>query len=216
MAANKDVSPKLDLKKSMPSLYNQRGSDCTLVTPPVLQVVAIDGSGDPNSAQSWSDAVGALYSITYTLKFMLKKVGATPDFAVMPLEALWWVPDEAVLRMDDKSNWQWRGFMVLPGFVTQAHIDEARASAYAKKENKALSSVVFTEFDEGWSAQVLHIGPYATEPPTIARLHAFIGSSGLVPKGRHHEIYLSDPARTAPEKMKTILRQPVQKATART
>ncbi len=213
MAAD-DGSTKLDLKKSLPELYNQRGAECALVTPPALLVVAIEGSGDPNSAQSWSDAVGALYSISYTLKFTLKKRGETPDFTVMPLEALWWVPDGTALRFDDKSNWQWRALIVLPSFVTQANVDEARESAYAKKQNEALKNVLFGEFDEGLSVQVLHVGPYATEPPTIARLHAFIEAQQLTPRGKHHEIYLSDPDRTAPEKMRTILRQPVQAAAA--
>lgn len=214
MATDTNASPKLDLKKSLSGIYKPRGTECILVTPPPLQVVAVEGVGNPNTAQSWIDAVGALYSVAYTLKFMLKALGNTPEFAMMPLEALWWAPDGEEFRTDDKSNWLWRAFIVLPDFVTQEQVDEALAIAKNKKDLAGLQSVVFSEFDEGPSAQVLHIGPYAEEAPTITRLHAFIEAQGLALSGKHHEIYLSDPGRTAPEKLKTVIRRPVKQRTA--
>lgn len=204
----------LDLRKTLPALYKPRGTACTLVNPPVLQVVAVEGAGDPNTSPAWRAAVEALYSTAYSLKFMLKKAGDTPDFSVMPLEALWWAADIQDFRLNNRSNWLWRALIVLPDFVTSVHVNEALSIARGKKNIEALESVEFSTFAEGASAQVLHIGPYAEESPTIARLHAFIEAQGLVPTGRHHEIYLSDPKRAAPEKMKTIIRQPVKQAAA--
>ncbi len=209
MTPKPGASPKLDLKKSLSGLYNQRGNECTLVTPPSLHILSADGEGDPNTAQSWTDAVSALYSAAYTLNFQLKAQRNMPDFVVMPLEALWWVLPGQEFRMVDKSNWIWRALIVMPDFVTQQHVDEALASAKKKKGLDGLQRVFFGEFDEGPSAQVLHIGPYADEPSTIQRLHAFIRAHGQELSGKHHEIYLSDPGRVAPERMKTIVRQPV-------
>lgn len=209
MTANSTSTQKVDLKKSLGALYNPRGSAPALVTPPPLQLLAVEGAGDPNTSASWSDAVGALYSAAYTLKFMLKKSGAAPDFAVMPLEALWWVAEGEPFSLDDKRNWLWRALIVVPDFVTRAHVDEALAQARRKKNEPALDNVVFTGCAEGPSAQILHIGPYADEVPTVARLRAFIAEQGYLQMGKHHEIYLSDPQRTAPEKMKTIIRLPV-------
>lgn len=202
---------KLDLKRSLGALYSPRGTACALVTPPLFQVLAIEGSGNPNTSQAWRDAMEALYSTAYTLKFMLKKAAATPDFSVMPLEALWWVGEGELFSQEFKENWLWRAYIVQPDFVTQAHVSEALALARAKKNSEALNNVALLQFNEGPSAQVLHIGPYADEAPTIARLNEFIHAHGFVQAGKHHEIYLSDPGRVAPEKMKTIVRLPVGK-----
>ncbi len=209
MAAAAEDKQKLDLKKALPLLYNPRGTACSLITPPTFSVLAIDGAGDPNSAPAWKAAVEALYSTAYSLKFMLKKAGATPDFVVMPLEALWWVGEGEAFALDDKRNWLWRALIVLPDFVTDAQVAQARTAARAKKGLAALDGVAFDHFNEGPSAQVLHLGPFADETPTVARLNAFIAEQGYVQSGKHHEIYLSDPQKSAPEKMKTIIRLPI-------
>lgn len=209
MVSKAEDAPKLDLKKVLAPLYSPRGTACALVTAPPLRILAIEGAGDPNVAQAWKDAVAALYSCAYTLKFMLKKSGATPDYSVMPLEALWWVADGEEFSLDDKSNWLWRALIVQPDFVTDTHFHAAQQIARSKNGNEAIDSVALAQFDEGHSAQVLHVGPYADEPPTVARLIEFIHAQGLVQAGKHHEIYLSDPARAAPAKMKTIIRLPV-------
>ena len=201
--------PKIDLKKSLGPLYTLRGTDCALVAPPALRILAVEGTGDPNTAAAWREAVTALYSVAYTLKFMLKQSGGAPDFSVMPLEALWWVAEGETFSLAERGNWLWRALIVMPDFVTQAHLDEALRLARKKKNNEALKLVVLTSFAEGACAQVLHIGPYADEPVTVARLRAFIAAQGYVQMGKHHEIYLSDPQRTAPEKMKTIIRLPI-------
>ncbi len=199
---------KLDIKKTFGTLYSPRGATCVLVTPPVLPVLAIEGTGDPNTAEAWREAIEALYSTAYTLKFMLKKAGATPNYDVMPLEALWWVSDTA-FSLEDRRNWLWRAIIVQPDFVTDAHVAQAIELARKKKSNPALDHLRFETFDEGLCAQVMHIGPYAEEPPTVQRLLEFIHAQGYVQSGKHHEIYLSDPQRTAPAKMKTIIRLPI-------
>jgi hypothetical protein len=200
---------KLDLRKSLGVLYKPRGAECVLVHPPPLPVLAIEGAGDPNTSAAWRAAVEALYSVAYTLKFMLKKRGATPDYGVMPLEALWWVADGDEFNLDDKRNWLWRALIVQPDFVRAGDVDAALMLARKKKALTSFDDLYFTMFDEGPSAQVLHTGPYADEPPTVARLVAFIAQQGFVQAGKHHEIYLSDPQRSAPEKMRTIIRLPI-------
>ena len=172
----------------------------------------VDGAGDPNTSEEFQTATGALYAVAYTVKFLAKDSGS--DFGVMPLEGLWWTDPPEAFTMHDKSMWSWTLMILQPELVSTAMVDCALASALDKgKINSETAAKVRLEtLREGISAQVLHIGPYADEAPTIASLHEFVQTSGYRLRGKHHEIYLSDPRRIAPEKMKTILRHPVEKA----
>ncbi|MGD0765168.1 MAG: GyrI-like domain-containing protein [Dehalococcoidia bacterium] len=152
----------------------------------------------------------ALYGVSYTLKFMLKKRGG-PEFRVMPLEALWWNDAGGRLDLTSKADWSWTAMLRQPDFAEATAIDEASAQAKAKRELPALAKMRFEKFCEGLSAQIMHVGPYAAEAPTIEKLHAFIAEQGYEPSGKHHEIYLGDPRRSAPEKLKTVVRQPIRR-----
>lgn len=199
---------KIDFKKELKYLYNPSKKECAVVDVPAMQFLMVDGEGDPNTAESYKEAVGALYSVSYTLKFMIKKGPQAVDYGVMPLEGLWWVEDMNLFSVEDKSAWQWTSMIMQPEFVTGDLFEEAREQVEKKKGLAGLGRLRLEEFEEGRAAQIMHIGPYADEAPTIKGLHAFIGEQGGSLEGKHHEIYLSDPGRTAPEKLKTVIRQP--------
>ncbi|CAJ35952.1 GyrI-like domain-containing protein [Methanocella arvoryzae] len=150
-----------------------------------------------------------LFPLAYTLKFMIKKRQGI-DYAVMPLEGLWWA-DDMEHFYENKDAWKWTSMMMQPEFVTEALFAEAVAEVRKKKAPAAIDKVRLEKYAEGMCAQIMHIGPYSEEGPTVAKLHAFIDESGYEKTGKHHEIYLSDPRRAAPEKMKTVIRQPVAK-----
>jgi hypothetical protein len=172
----------------------------------------IDGSGDPNTAPEYAEAVQALYSVAYTVRFALKRAPDPVDAPVMPLEGLWWVPDMSTFSVEDKSRWNWTLMIVQSEHVTAGVADAARETAARKKGLPAIERVRLERFEEGRAAQILHRGPYRTEGPTVAALHRFIDDQGLALSGRHHEIYLGDPRRAAPERLRTIIRQPVSPA----
>jgi len=142
-------------------------------------------------------------------KVDFKRASDGPDYAVMPLEGLWWVPDMSMFTLEDKSAWDWTILMMQPDQVTLEIVEEAKAKTAKKNPSDAVTRVRLERFAEGRAAQVMHVGPYSAEGPTIERLHSFIAEQGYVRAGKHHEVYLSDPRRAAPEKMKTIIRQPV-------
>lgn len=198
----------IDLKKDFKQLYNQSAKEVSVVDVPPMNFLMIDGAGDPNVSVEYQQAMEALFSLSYTLKFRVKKITGV-DYAVMPLEGLWWTDDPS--QLVDKGLWKWTAMIMQPEFVTAELVAEALAEVREKKGLAALDRVRFETYHEGLSAQIMHIGPYDAEGPTIARLHSFIRESGYEPWGKHHEIYLSDPRRTAPEKLKTVLRQPVRK-----
>jgi hypothetical protein len=171
-----------------------------------------DGTGDPNTSADFAAAIGALYSLAYTLKFMLKKQKGL-DFRVLPFSGRFHAEDPRVFLEGRKQEWQWTLMVALPSAVTAADLKAARVEAQARKNaSPALPLVRREVLREGLCAQVLHLGPYAAEKPTIEALHAFIARQGLTFAGSHHEIYISDPNRTASAKLKTIVRQPVKKA----
>lgn len=201
------MTTKIDYKRERRELYTA-GPQPALIDVPALSYAMIDGHGDPNTAAEYTEAVETLYAFSYAAKFAVKHRGGA-DFVVMPLEGLWWVPDMSKFTTADKSAWDWTMMIVQPAEVTAEIADHALAKVAAKKGAEAAARLRVERFDEGLSAQVLHRGPYAAEGPTIARLHDFIAGAGYELVGKHHEIYLSDPRRTAPEKLKTILRQPV-------
>jgi len=198
----------IDLRRELRALYSAAGTPA-FVDVPELSFLMIDGHGDPNTAPAYADAVQALYSVGYTIRFALKRRAEPVDAPVMPLEGLWWTPDMATFSTDDKSAWDWTMMIAVPDLVTAADVQDARASAARKHPGGSIDAVRLERFAEGRCAQVLHVGPYRDEGPTIAGLHAFIAQHGHALTGKHHEIYLGDPRRSAPEKLRTIVRQPV-------
>ncbi len=175
-----------------------------------MQFLAIDGAGDPNTSSEYRDAISALYSVAYALKFALKKSGI--DFHVSPLEGLWWADDMVHFSADQKGKWKWTMLIAQPDEVTRERVEQVVQDVARKKSLPALQHVRLITFHEGRCAQILHVGPYAAEGPTIERLHQFIHEHGGEFDGsqqKHHEIYLGDPSRTSPERLKTIIRQPI-------
>lgn len=198
-----------DPKKQHRAYYAPRNRDWQLVDVPPMNFIAIDGSGDPNTAPEYSAAVEALYPVAYTIKFAHR----TKPFTVGPLEGLWWADDPTTFITRQKSAWKWTLLIHQPPWITEADVATARQSALAKKRRPAIERVRFLTLSEGRSAQLLHLGSYDDEGPKLAQLHdQFLAAHGLTFNGHHHEIYLGDPRRTAPEKLRTVLRQPVKPA----
>ncbi|WP_424993526.1 GyrI-like domain-containing protein [Oceaniradius stylonematis] len=201
---------KTDFKKTLKHLYRPSAKDFALVEVPAMRFVMVDGFGNPNTAPAYKRAVEWLYSVSYALKFASKKQ-LERDYGVLPLEGLWWAEDMDAFTAGDKDKWSWTAMIMQPDWITDAMfaaaVDKARGKLGDPPESLRLDT-----FDEGLSVQIMHIGPYDAEGPTIARLHQqFIPQNGLTENGHHHEIYLSDPRRVAPEKLKTIIRQPVKR-----
>jgi len=201
------AAAKVDFKRELRELFAPRRS-AALVQVPELSFLMVDGHGDPNTSAEYREAVSALFSVSYAARFALKRSGVI-DYGVMPLEGLWWVPDISEFSIEDKTAWDWTAMIMQPEEVTDAVLADAKQAA-AQKGLPALERLRLERFAEGLSAQVLHVGPYSAEGPTIAGLHEFIAEQGYERAGKHHEIYLSDPGRAAPEKLKTIIRQPVR------
>jgi hypothetical protein len=200
---------KIDLKKELKQFYNPSAKEVTAVDVPPMNFLMIDGEGDPNTSQQYKDAIEALFSVSYAIKFMIKK-GTGVDYGVMPLEGLWWVDGMTKFSVERKDEWKWTAMIMQPKYVTVDHVNVAIDSTRKKKGLPALSKLRFENFHEGAAAQIMHIGPYSAEGPNIAKIHDFIHSSGHVLSGKHHEIYLSDVRKTASEKLKTVLRQPMR------
>lgn len=210
---------KIDYKKKLKELYMPSAKKVSLVEVPAMSFVMIDGAGAPqteeNDNQDFMDAISACYSITYTLKFMYKdkpKPKGYFEYVVPPLETLWWMKDGSEFDVKRVNDWRWTVMIMQPEFYTLEMIEKARLQAKEKKELSALDKVRVESFEEGLSVQILHIGPYSEEAENIQKLKDFAGEQGLIIHGKHHEIYLSDPNRVAPEKLKTVLRQQVKKA----
>lgn len=201
---------KLDLKKKWKHLYEPSAKEISVVEIPPLTYLMVDGEGDPNTSVAYVHAIEALYSLSYTLKFSLKKKPNAVDYSVMPLEGLWWADDPSAFHRNDKSAWKWTAMILQPDFIAKCDVDEALDELRRKKNPAALNRVRLETLHEGTAAQILYLGPYAKEGPVIERIHALIHASGKELCGKHHEIYLSDPQRTAPEKLKTIIRQPMR------
>lgn len=194
-------------------LYGAPKGRFEIVDVPPLQYVRLDGAGDPNTAEAYQAGVARLFSVSYAMKFAAKAEFAR-DYVVGPLEALWWADDMSTFITRKKSDWRWTIMVLQPDFVTAALFDMAVEKA-KKKLGAAPPSLRFERYHEGLSVQTLHVGSYDDEAPTLARLHQeFLPANGLKETGHHHEIYLSDPRKVAPEKLKTILRQPVKRASA--
>jgi len=198
----------LEFKKVFKRYNSPSSKQPEILDMSATRCLMIDGCGSPESDR-FRIAIEALYSVIYTLKFARKKAGAGPDYSVGALEGLWWTGDGAAFDMQERDNWLWTLMIWAPECITTEEIDRTKADVQRKKPNPLIGSVRLDWLNEGTVAQVMHIGPYADEGPTIERLHAFIAESGYMLQGRHHEIYLGDPRRTSPEKLRTILRQPI-------
>lgn len=210
----------LDLRKQYKQLYQPSAKKIAFVQVPNLQFAMIDGAiekgSEPGKSPSFAEATQALYGISYTLKFMLKKRKTNAiDYPVMALEGLWWVED-GVFDITVKDNWFYTLMILQPDVITQEIFEEARQQVQKKRgESAFLSQLRLADFEEGLCVQTMHIGPYATEPATIESMRAFAQENGYRDRvglgGKHHEIYLGDPRKADPAKLKTVLRHPIEK-----
>ena len=201
-------SSKVDLKQELKSLYQPSSKEVVEVEVPPLRYLMVDGEGDPNTSLAYAQAVEALFSVSYAAKFMVKKGPQALDYAVMPLEGLWWADDLSVFASGDKAKWKWTMMILQPSFVADGTLEAAIAEVRRKKGLPGLDRLRVETFSEGRCAQILHIGPFSEEGPAIEKLHAFIDArSGR--RGKHHEIYLSDIRRADPKRWKTIIRHPM-------
>lgn len=199
-----------DIKKAHRELYEPKAGEYTVVDVPEFWYLKIDGHGDPNTAEEYRAALESLYPLSYSVRKICKE-RLDRVHTVAPLEGLWWAKDFSVFTSRAKYEWDWTMMIAQPEYVTAEIVEEAREAA-RKKAPPALDHVRFEPHADGLSVQVLHIGSYDDEGPVLQRMHEeFIPQTGLVLTGKHHEIYLSDPRRTAPQKLRTILRQPVMR-----
>jgi len=202
---------KIDFKKEFKALYKASSKEVQIVTVPKLNYLMIEGKGNPNTSQEYKDAVEALFSLSYTVKFMIKKGSMGIDYGVMPLQGLWYHDNMELFSQERKEEWKWTSLIMQPDIVDKSLIEEGIELLKKKKDLSSISKIKFESLDEGVVAQIMHIGPYSEEMPTIEKLHNFIDENGYVKVGNHHEIYLSDPRKAAPKNLKTIIRQPIAK-----
>lgn len=206
---------KIDLKKELKHLYAPSAKRVEIVDVPEFSFVMVDGriepAETPETSQEFQDAVGALYGASYALKFMSKLREDNPiDYTVMALEGLWWT-DEGEFDFSSKDNWKWTMMIMQPEHITEEMFQEALQQLKEKKENPALSKLLFQPFHEGLCMQIMHIGPYSEEAQTIEKMKVFAEENGYRVRGKHHEIYLGDPRRARPERLRTILRHPIDR-----
>jgi len=223
MAAS--ANQKYDVKREHPELYAPSAKAFAVVDVPAMRYLAVDGHGDPNTASSYADAVAALFGVAYALKFA-GRLAHGRDVVVAPLEGLWWADDQGAFVARDKGSWNWTMLIAQPDWIDEDAVAEAVDAMRAKQAeqamgakgendgngvNPALDLLRLEHLHEGPSVQILHVGSYDDEAPTLARLHdEWMPQHGLTFNGPHHEVYLSDARRTAPEKLRTVLRQPVR------
>jgi hypothetical protein len=199
---------KVDFKKALKHLYNPSQKAFSVVDVPPMNFLMLDGHGDPNNNPAYQEVVDTLYTMAYAVKFALKPQGF--DYVVPPLEGLWWIEDMAQFSLASKEEWDWTMMIMQPERVTAELVEQVRADVARKKDPPALPRLRFGAYHEGLAVQIMYIGPYADEGPTIARMHAFAAAEDYALRGKHHEIYLSDPRRTPPERLKTVIRQPIR------
>jgi hypothetical protein len=199
---------KVDYKKLWKCLYQPSVKAVVEVDVPPLRYLMIDGEGDPNTSAWYAQAVEALFSVSYTAKFMVKRGPAGIDYAVMPLEGLWWSNDLSAFERNERAQWRWTMMILQPDAARDDVVNAALVEVKRKKGLPALDALRLDTFAEGRCAQTLHVGPFNEEGPTIARVHEFIKERGML-AGKHHEIYLSDVRRADPARWKTVIRQPM-------
>jgi len=200
---------KIDYKKLYSKLYQPSARNPALIEVPAMNFLMVDGQGDPNRSPAYQEAIRMLYALAFTIKFLLKRPPNNLEYVVPPLEGLWWIKD-SILDFSDKSHWLWTSMIMQPDTVTPEVFQQGLKEVKRKKELSSLESARFERFHEGFSAQILHLGPFSEEKPTIERLHHFMEEQGMQPRGKHHEIYLSDPRKVPPGKWRTVIRQPVE------
>lgn len=200
---------KTDFKKTLDS-YKAKINVFNIIKVPKMQYLMIDGRGDPNTSQEYKDAIALLYPIAYTLKFT-SKIDLAKDYVVPPFEGLWWADDMNVfMDSNDKTQWKWTAMLMVPDWITQDMFEAAKHKVAAKGDFKNLDKLRLETLQEKDCVQTLFVGPYSKEGPTILKMHQeFMPANNLKPVGKHHEIYLSDPRKVAPDKLRTIIRQPV-------
>jgi hypothetical protein len=199
---------KIDFKKELQNLYNPSAKEVSIVEVPDMNFLMVDGDGSPASLQ-YIASLEAIYPVAYALKFIVKKAQVV-DYGVMPLEGLWWMDDMTQFSVERTDKWKWRSMIMQPKYVTEADFRAAIEQVKKKKAPATLEKVRFECFHEGKAAQIMHIGPFSTEAANIQKIHAAIKATGHELSGKHHEVYLNDPSKTAPEKLKTVLRQPMK------
>lgn len=198
----------IDFKKEYRELYSAPKTEPVIVDVPPLQYLMADGSGNPNTSPRFPKIMAGLYPVAYTLRFAIK-ADEQVAYSVMPLQGLWWLPDED-FDFSVKDRWLWTLMIMQPDYVTEERFAAALETARKKEPLPIFDELRLEVYEEGRAAQIMHIGPYADEAPTIEKLHAFIHDQGYKLRGKHHEIYIGDPNRSAPEKLKTIIRQPIE------
>ena len=204
------MTDKIDFKKSLDSYQAPRGQFRVLDVPD-MQYLMIDGHGDPNTTPAYSEALSALYPVAYKLKFISKRE-LERDYVVPPLEGLWWADDmDAFTVSRDKSRWDWTMMLMVPDWISREEFHSAVEQAGARNRPARLDDVRFETLSEGRCVQTLHYGSFDDEGPVVERLHnEFIPENGLREDGKHHEVYFSDFRKVAPDKLRTLLRQPVR------
>ena len=201
---------KVDLRTELGALYAPSSREFTVVDVPRLAFLMVDGEGDPNTAPAYREAVEALFSVSYAVKFASKRE-LERDYVVAPLEGLWSADDPAAFVRRAKDDWRWTMMVLQPDWIPAAMVTDAVEATRRKGGRPGLDRLRFDTYDEGRAVQILHIGPYDDEAPTLHRLHTeYLPAHGLDFAGPHHEVYLSDPRRTDPSRLRTILRQPVR------
>lgn len=206
------TTKKLDYKKNFPELYKPSAKKPSIIEVPEMNYFMIDGKGDPNQSTEYKLAIEALYAASYSLKMkIIKKKTPSKDYVVPPLEGLWYMPEMENWSMKEKEKWFWTMMIRIPDFITQQQIKKSMILLKETKNPIAFPKLRHEKYKEGKCAQILYFGSYNEEPETISKLHSYIEDQGYLLKGKHHEIYLNDPRRTKPEKLKTILRQPIEK-----
>jgi hypothetical protein len=199
---------KLDLRKTLKPLYSPPVGEVEIVTVPPMKFITVDGIGAPEGG-SFQQAIGAIYSLAYTTKFRCKKL-LKKDYSVMALEGLWWMKGKE-FNPTKREEWLWTLMIVQPNFITSRIFAETKAEVKSKKNPPGLEKARLETFAEGLCVQTMHVGPYSTENESIELLHAYAKVHGYKVSGKHHEIYLGDPRRAAPSKLRTIIRLPIAK-----
>jgi len=202
---------KIDFKKELKEFYNPPKNKPTIIEVPERNYIMISGVGNPNTSLEFQESIEALFSVSYNLKFMIKKSNHEIDYGVMPLEGLWWCDDMTQFSVHNKDIWKWTIMILQPDFITMEHFEDGVLKVKEKKGLSRVSDLQFSIYEEGLSVQMMHIGPFSTEDQTLAKMEELMAVEGFKKTGKHHEIYLNDFRKVNPEKMKTILRQPVRR-----
>jgi hypothetical protein len=202
---------KFDGKKQYSEFYSMNKDGIRLVEVPDFNYLMLDGQGDPNTSPAFKQSIDTLFSLAYTLKFSLKKSLSAIDYGVMPLEGIWWMDDMSQFSLETKKDWKWSLMIMQPEFISAEQVLESTLILSKRKRLPYLPNVRFEKYSEGLCAQILHTGPFSYELVSIEKLHRFIAENGYSLTGKHREIYMNDFRKTAPERLKTIIRQPIEK-----